>query len=107
MDYGSEQVKAKSGSSYTPFALDTAALGGMYANSIRLIGTEAGVGVNLGGDLVALTGDLTINTAGQVRIGSSATLKARGDLEIDAGSNLYNAGIDNAGQLLAGVADAT
>ena len=47
-------------------SLDTAALGGMYAHSIRLIGTEKGLGVNMGGTLQALAGDLVITTEGNV-----------------------------------------
>ncbi|MBZ5782438.1 hypothetical protein, partial [Klebsiella aerogenes] len=33
------------------FSLDVAAIGGMYANKIRLIGTESGLGVNQAGTL--------------------------------------------------------
>ncbi|GAB3330375.1 hypothetical protein GCM10027565_21040 [Bordetella tumulicola] len=70
------------------FALDTAALGGMYANSIRLIGTEAGVGVNVGGNLVAFTGDLTLNAAGDVRIAPNGTLSAKKTLAINTAGHL-------------------
>jgi adhesin HecA-like repeat protein len=85
------------------FAFDTAALGGMYANSIRLIATEAGVGVNLSGHLEALTGALQVNAAGEVRIVPSARLRAGGDLEITTAAGSLN----NAGQLLAGVGAGT
>ena len=116
VDYGSEQVRAKTPNGDKPaFALDTAALGGMYANSIRLIGTEQGLGVNLDGQLNALTGEIRVNAAGEVRIAPSATLKAGGDLEIVSSYNYnhnynyneYNGGIHNAGTLLAGVGAGT
>ncbi|MEI9535588.1 filamentous hemagglutinin N-terminal domain-containing protein [Moellerella wisconsensis] len=42
------------------FALDVAALGGMYANTIKMRGTENGVGVRNAGHIGAEAGDITL-----------------------------------------------
>lgn len=85
------------------FALDLSRLGGMYAGKIRLIGTEAGVGVNLDGQVTANQGPLVLNSAGWLQIGGKVQAhqdihaKAAGDLSI-SGEVLAN------GQLTLGTA---
>ncbi|WP_374627698.1 hemagglutinin repeat-containing protein, partial [Pandoraea sp.] len=69
-----------------PFALDVSRLGGMYAGKIRLIGTEAGVGVNLDGHITANRGGLTLNSAGQLLIGGK--LHAQADIRAKAAGDL-------------------
>ncbi len=98
VDYATGAVSAQAGEGAAPeVALDTAALGGMYANSVRLIGTEAGVGVNIGGNLVALTGDLQVTAAGDVRIAPRGTAQAAGNLRVDSGRDLAVQGAAQAG----------
>ncbi|MFY3133615.1 filamentous hemagglutinin N-terminal domain-containing protein [Achromobacter ruhlandii] len=84
----------------TGVALDVAALGGMYANSIRLIGTEAGVGVNIGGNLTALTGTLTVSANGDVRIQPSGRLQAATNLSVQSARDIVNDGTVAAGGAL-------
>ncbi|MFJ2993043.1 hemagglutinin repeat-containing protein, partial [Pandoraea sp. NPDC087047] len=68
------------------FALDVSRLGGMYAGKIRLIGTEAGVGVNLDGHVSANQGALVLDSAGQLQI--SGKLQARSDIRVKAAADL-------------------
>lgn len=93
VDYASGAVAARTGDGPAPVvSLDTAALGGMYANSIRLIGTEAGVGVNIGGNLAALTGGLTVDVNGDVRIQPSGRMQAAADLSLRSAGDIVNDG---------------
>ncbi|MCV6904091.1 MAG: filamentous hemagglutinin N-terminal domain-containing protein, partial [Achromobacter xylosoxidans] len=93
VDYASGAVAARTGDGPAPVvSLDTAALGGMYANSIRLIGTEAGVGVNIGGNLAALTGGLSVNVNGDVRIQPSGRMQAAADLSLRGAGDIINDG---------------
>jgi len=70
-------------------ALDVAELGGMYAGHIRLIGTEAGVGVNSLGVLSAEAGDLVLEANGWLHNGGG--LYASGALQLQAAGPLTQA----------------
>lgn len=74
------------GTGATPaYAIDSTALGGIYAGSIRLKATEAGVGVRALGDVAASASDFSIDAAGKVQL--SSRISAERDIAIATTSN--------------------
>ncbi|MFG5864279.1 two-partner secretion domain-containing protein [Metapseudomonas sp. CR1201] len=76
-------ARADDGRAQPELAIDSSALGGMYAGAIRLVGTEAGVGVRLAGDMAASGGDIKIDANGKLILAQAA---ASGDLRVNAQS---------------------
>ena len=71
-------------------ALDVAALGGMYASKIRLIGTEQGVGVRNAGSLGATAGNFTLTSDG--RIENSGSINGAQDIALTSNADIRNSG---------------
>ncbi|TCV95071.1 two-partner secretion domain-containing protein, partial [Biostraticola tofi] len=112
VDADNRRFEKKSADDSAPprLALDVASLGGMYAQQIRLIGTEDGVGVHNAGTVGAQAGAVIITTDGRIensgRVGgktdlaltSSLDIDNRGGLQIEgnatlkAGNAIYNSG---------------
>ncbi|MEI2419008.1 hypothetical protein V6O07_01945, partial [Arthrospira platensis SPKY2] len=78
------------GAASPPVAIDVAEIGGMYAKSIRLIGTEAGVGVRNAGHIGASAGQLVVTADG--RLENTGNLVASGNVVIETASALQNSG---------------
>lgn len=75
------------------FSIDSSVLGGMYSNSVLLVGTEQGVGVNIEGEISAK--DMTLDVNGNLTLKN--TLIAEGAITINADV------LDNEQQIIAGI----
>ncbi len=81
IDYTSKAVTPLTPTGTAPtVAIDSSALGGMYTDRIRLIATEAGVGVHMLGDAAAGVGDFTLTSSGKVDLENH--ISAQGNLQV-------------------------
>lgn len=111
-------IAADAGSTAPAFSVDVAALGGMYAGKIRLVGTEAGLGVRNAGTIGAEAGDVAITADGKLvnsgaiaadgnmvlglkgDLDNTADLLANGALTVTTDTRINNSGKLQAGQQL-------
>ncbi|WP_321944533.1 filamentous hemagglutinin N-terminal domain-containing protein, partial [Paraburkholderia tropica] len=90
IDYNTLDTAAIAGDGPAPgVSIDVSNLGGMYANRIVLVGTEAGVGISLKGITAAQSGDLVLTSAGKLVLAGQAN--ASGNIVVSAQD------IDNSG----------
>jgi filamentous hemagglutinin len=70
------------GANPTPnFAIDVAALGGMYAGKISMVGTEAGLGVRNAGSIGASAGEISITADGLLQ--NTGKLSAKTNIQLE------------------------
>ncbi|WP_260854144.1 hypothetical protein [Paraburkholderia sp. BCC1886] len=82
---------AIAGEGLTPYiSIDVSQIGGMYANSIVLVGTEAGVGVSSKGVLAAQAGDFTVTAEGRLIL--TGQTEASGDIRLSGRDGVGNSG---------------
>ncbi|RUR70928.1 filamentous hemagglutinin N-terminal domain-containing protein [Variovorax guangxiensis] len=86
------QITPTTGTGAPPtFALDVSQLGGMFANHIFLVGTEAGLGVRNAGNIGASNGNLIVTSAGRLENtgtleGTRVELASAGDIDNRGGT---------------------
>lgn len=95
IDAANSTATAITGTGTAPsYAIDTAALGGMYAGKIILVGTEQGLGVNNAGQLAASAGNVAISSNGMLT--NSGTINANG---ADNAVTINTTGVANSGTI--------
>ncbi|WP_296592158.1 hemagglutinin repeat-containing protein [Methylophaga sp.] len=86
-------IAPDAGTAAPAFAVDVAALGGMYAGKIHMLGTEAGVGVNNASDIGASVGSVSITADGVLQ--NTGAISAKSNIQLDV------AGLESDGSVTA------
>ena len=91
IDYRTGQVAKVLSDEDLGVSLDVAALGGMYAGQIFLIGTAKGLGVNMEGNMHCLDTDVIVTQNGDII--NKGKLGAKGNVNIATNGRMENSGI--------------
>lgn len=96
-NYASRTAATNSSASGTAptYAIDSTALGGMYADRIRFVATDAGIGVRMANDVAATADDFTVNSAGRIQITGGHHYAAR-DLALTSSGGVEISGANTA-----------
>jgi filamentous hemagglutinin family protein len=62
------------------YALDSTLFGGMYADKIKIVATESGVGVRMSGDMAANADDVVITSEGTIELRNKTSAKTNIDI---------------------------
>ena len=89
VNYQTQEVK-KIADSNNGVSLDVAAIGGMYAGRIKLIGTAQGVGVNNQGTINADNSDLVLEQTGKIY--AKGSMHAKNNITIKTDADIEQAG---------------
>jgi len=90
IDYRTGQVAKVLSDEDMGVSLDVAALGGMYAGQIFLIGTAKGLGVNMEGNMHCLETDVIVTQNGDII--NKGKLGAKGNVNIATNGRMENSG---------------